>query len=996
MKKLLTLLTCAAMTVSLRAAVIYGDSFNYTNGPIIVTSTNGTALNGAPAGSTNWFHTGTATATDFYVNNQKAEISSSSGTTVSRSEDVHCNFTTSTNANEITYASFTVRCTNLPPATGTYFAHFLVATANIFHARVFAQSPAGVLPGTWRLGISGANSTVNKILPIDLATNVDYQVVVEWDPVTLLAAKIWVNPILSTDPDSGFTGDAVTASSATVPLSYGFRQASGFGNFFCTISNLAVASTFEEAQTNVWSTNAVAPIIVNSPSATTNFIGDTVNLFGLAAGQGQGNLTYTWLKNGSGVVNPNGNSNVLSFTATASTDSGNYRLVATTPFGLSATSAIAFLWVTNAPIPPTITPTNNSTVVGYYHTSASLSVSASGPPPISYQWYYTNAPASGATISDPTQPTLTIGDVLTNNGTEGAYYCVASNPYGSKTSGVFTVTASAPPAVSIAYLRTLVDTANYNATNQNLRWQATGIVTTYTNITTVDTASYYLQDGTAGINIFTTFGSTLHPNQGDVVTFVGLLSSFNSTLELYRDTNDLSTSYTVWSNNIAALPAPMVIPFNITNNLPYCEYTLEGRTVMLTNVYFGTNAGLVTSGSANTVLTVTNAGGETFTVLMSFSDMDITNKVIPAFAYSVVGIFNQNLGNGTSPRNQGYQVEVTRFSDIVTDAPPAVTLTAAHSGHNTTLGWTDVAHDPVNYSYGSNYAYTVLASQPSLKANLSGANEVPANGSTATGLGRVTVSPDGSTMTVDMSFSGLSAPATAAHIHGPAGAGTNASVLFPFSGVPSATSGSIPQQTFALTPTQAGYLYSGLLYMNVHNANFPGGEIRDQLRVAPPNPAGPYVPQSIFQAPMLGVNEVPANGSTATGYGSVVLSPDQTTITVNMSFAGLTAPATASHIHGPGGAGTNASVLFPFSGVPSATSGSIPEQTFAITPTQVGYLQAGYLYMNVHTANFPGGEIRAQLTVAPVSSTLTFTNAAASYLDRNAAADAKFYKVVSP
>jgi hypothetical protein len=31
----------------------------------------------------------------------------------------------------------------------------------------------------------------------------------------------------------------------------------------------------------------------------------------------------------------------------------------------------------------------------------------------------------------------------------------------------------------------------------------------------------------------------------------------------------------------------------------------------------------------------------------------------------------------------------------------------------------------------------------------------------------------------------------------------------------------------------------------------------------------------------------------------------------------------------------------------------------------VGYLFAGYLYMNVHTSTFPGGEIRGQLLLVP-------------------------------
>ncbi len=123
--------------------------------------------------------------------------------------------------------------------------------------------------------------------------------------------------------------------------------------------------------------------------------------------------------------------------------------------------------------------------------------------------------------------------------------------------------------------------------------------------------------------------------------------------------------------------------------------------------------------------------------------------------------------------------------------------------------------------------------------------------------------------------------------------------------------------------------------------------------------------QTTFEAFLQGINEVPPNGSPALGLGTVVLNAAQTQITVDLNWTGLTAPATAAHIHGPGGAGTNAAVLFPLSGVPAATSGAIPEQMFAITPTQVGYLFSGYLYMNVHDANFPGGEIRGQLLLIP-------------------------------
>ena len=126
-----------------------------------------------------------------------------------------------------------------------------------------------------------------------------------------------------------------------------------------------------------------------------------------------------------------------------------------------------------------------------------------------------------------------------------------------------------------------------------------------------------------------------------------------------------------------------------------------------------------------------------------------------------------------------------------------------------------------------------------------------------------------------------------------------------------------------------------------------------------------------YSASLAGANEVPPNGSPATGTASVVYDDVAATITVNVSWSGLTAPATAGHIHGPADTAHNAGVLFPFSGVPAATAGSIPQQSFAISSTQVGYLNTAMLYVNIHTSTFPGGEIRGQILPVPTPTGVT-------------------------
>ena len=188
--------------------------------------------------------------------------------------------------------------------------------------------------------------------------------------------------------------------------------------------------------------------------------------------------------------------------------------------------------------------------------------------------------------------------------------------------------------------------------------------------------------------------------------------------------------------------------------------------------------------------------------------------------------------------------------------------------------------------------------------------------------------------------------------------GANAGVLFDFSFViPSATSGTIPAQTFAISAAQVAQLKAGQFYFNIHTTNFGGGEIRGQITLAPIQK---------FTASFTGAQEVPPTVSPGTGAGTVLLNNTEDQITVMASFSNLQTNANAAHIHGPAPPGVDADIVFPLSGVPAATSGIIPDQSFAINATQLGDLKAGQHYFNVHTTGFGGGEIRGQIGAVPM------------------------------
>lgn len=113
----------------------------------------------------------------------------------------------------------------------------------------------------------------------------------------------------------------------------------------------------------------------------------------------------------------------------------------------------------------------------------------------------------------------------------------------------------------------------------------------------------------------------------------------------------------------------------------------------------------------------------------------------------------------------------------------------------------------------------------------------------------------------------------------------------------------------------------------------------------------------IYEATLSAAQEVPPNSSAGRGTAEVQLNKNTNTLSWKVTYSGLSGPTTGGHIHGPAAAGANAGVMIPFTNVGTPTfQGQGP-----ITPAQAAELAAGRTYVNLHTAQFPGGEIRGQL-----------------------------------
>jgi len=221
------------------------------------------------------------------------------------------------------------------------------------------------------------------------------------------------------------------------------------------------------------------------------------------------------------------------------------------------------------------------------------------------------------------------------------------------------------------------------------------------------------------------------------------------------------------------------------------------------------------------------------------------------------------------------------------------------------------------------------------EATLSGAQEVPAVATAATGTATITL--NAARTAISYVVRHTLAGATAAHIHGGA-PGVNGGVVVPLASATSEISG-----TATVTSAQVADLESGGLYVNVHSAAHPGGEIRGQILRRG---------EELFVTPLGGVQEVPRVATAATGTASVILNPATATIHYRMT---TTLTPTGAHIH-RGIAGVAGPVVYPL-----APLGANIDGTQAVTPTDVAELRGGRFYVNVHTAANAGGEIRGQL-----------------------------------
>ncbi|MCC7439393.1 MAG: CHRD domain-containing protein, partial [Armatimonadetes bacterium] len=214
----------------------------------------------------------------------------------------------------------------------------------------------------------------------------------------------------------------------------------------------------------------------------------------------------------------------------------------------------------------------------------------------------------------------------------------------------------------------------------------------------------------------------------------------------------------------------------------------------------------------------------------------------------------------------------------------------------------------------------------------------------------ITVAPQTRTARYVARWCCMTGPATAAHFHR-AAQGESGPVVHALT---MNTGDSVVEGVWSgLSDQDIADIRTGNIYLNVHTAQYPNGEIRGQV-----------IPIAAFTAAVSSKNEVPETSASAEGTGIVIAFGQQSQefpLFGEFVVEGLTGDITAAHIH-RGAIGANGGVAF------DLATRTYPNMWWLESrisdPTNRAELIAGRMYANFHTAQNQNGEARGQLVPA--------------------------------
>lgn len=259
--------------------------------------------------------------------------------------------------------------------------------------------------------------------------------------------------------------------------------------------------------------------------------------------------------------------------------------------------------------------------------------------------------------------------------------------------------------------------------------------------------------------------------------------------------------------------------------------------------------------------------------------------------------------------------------------------------------------DAANNTVTSADVPVTVTNHPTINVTLTPDEVFPRPQSTASGTGQLVFDLSNGAVTGGVNVTGVTA--TAAHIHD-GFAGSSGPVIIPFVQSASDASRWEPATGSVLTADQIADLLNGKLYVNVHSAAYPDGEIRGQIR--PDNIRVVFTALSPDQV-------VPPAAITASGTAATTFDAISGNATVHLNTAGLD-DATEAHVHKAAADSNATAALFSLTRDPTV-AGHWAAELQPTMPQDRTDFDANNWYVDVHTPAFPNGAIRGQITPNP-------------------------------
>ena len=344
---------------------------------------------------------GSATSSNAFLNlgNPPTITADPTGLTVTQGQSA--TFTASATSDQPMNYYWRKNGANIPGANSTAYT---IPSAVSSDAATYSLLASNLLGAA-----TSAGAVLTVLVPATITVQPTSQVVGVGSNTTFTVTAAGTSPAYQ-----WYKGGTNIAGATATSYSITSAQFSDSANYTVVVSNTVTSVTSQVATLTV---QQFAPAITVQPVGGSQLVGSSFTFTVTATGTA---LVYQWQKSGVDVQGANGTR--LTLNNLALTDAAAYTAIVTNPVG-SVTSSPAVLYVGYAPVivqqPISLTDAFGSTAV--------LTCTATGPLPMTYQWFQ-----NATNLIGQTNATITLTNLQLQN--VGNYEVIAANAFGSITS----------------------------------------------------------------------------------------------------------------------------------------------------------------------------------------------------------------------------------------------------------------------------------------------------------------------------------------------------------------------------------------------------------------------------------------------------------------------------------------------------------------------------------------------------------------------------------